>query len=530
MKGIIAMQESSTRRNFLKTIGLAAASQIIQPTSFARRAALRRPNILIIHTDEHRIDCLGAYGNAEIKTPHIDALAADGVRYDNSFCPFPVCTPSRYSFLCGQYVHEHRGWNNRCTLAPHIDTFPKILRSASYHTKAVGKMHFTPTYLDVGFSELLLAEQDGPGRWDDDYHRYLRRHGLVDHNDLEDQLAEYRKYAPEKYWNTCGALVSNLPEKHDSTTWIADKAMETLESWTDQGSQLLMAGFIRPHHPFNPPSPWQEMYDPEKLSLLPGWTEKCLERDFKLSRGYFPNDRLTELILRQVMAYYYSMISQIDHHVGRMTELLRQKGLYDDTLIIFTADHGDFMGFHHMLLKGNYMYDPVVKVPLIVKWPGNVQAGTVSQRMVNNIDLAPTLCRAAGCTPGPQMHRHALQDQDAGHDFIFAEANGGRQVMARSKNRKLILAALKNENLFFDLDRDPLEMDNLYDSPQYRDEIRSMETYLLAWRRKNADLRPYRDQHAPQIRQPNVPPHDLSHREVIIRYYRQKMLALQERT
>ncbi len=524
------MHESTTRRNFLKAMGLAAATQIMPSVSFARTPAQRRPNILIIHTDEHRIDCLGAYGNTDIKTPHIDALAADGVRYDNSFCPFPVCTPSRYSLLCGQYVHEHRGWTNRSTLAPHIDTFPKILRTAGYRTKAVGKMHFTPTYLDVGFSELLLAEQDGPGRWDDDYHRDLMRQGLVDHNDIEDQLGEYRKYAPKKYWDTSGALVSNLPEKHDSTTWIADKATDTLDSWTDKGGQLLMAGFIRPHHPFNPPSPWHKMYDPEKLSLLPGWTGKCLEHDLKFSRGYFPNDRLTEPTLKQVMAYYYSMISQIDHHVGRMTDLLKRKGLYEDTLIIYTADHGDFMGFHHMLLKGNYMYDPVVKVPLIVKWPGNKSAGTVSRRMVNNIDLAPTICRAAGCKPGPQMHEHTLQNTNSGHNLIFAEANGGRQVMARSKNRKLILAAPNNENLFFDLDQDPQELNNLYESPKYHNEIKSMETELLAWRSNNANPRPYQDHNAPIIRQPNVPTKDLSHREATISYYHEKMLTRQGRT
>jgi arylsulfatase A-like enzyme len=375
-----------------------------------------------------------------------------------------------------------------------------------------------------------LAEQDGPGRWDDDYHRYLMRRGLVDHNDIEDQLAEYRKHAPEKYWDTCGSLVSNLPEKHDSTTWIADKAMETLESWTDQSNHLMMAGFIRPHHPFNPPSPWHEMYDPDKTSLLPGWTGECLEHDLKFNSGYFPNDKLTESALKLATAYYYSMISQIDYHVGRMIELLRQKGLYDNTLILFTADHGDFMGFHHMLLKSNYMYDPVVKVPLIVKWPGSRRAGTVSRRLVNNIDLAPTLCRAAGCEPGSRMHGHILQNQNAGHDLIFAEANGGRQNMARSKNRKLILAGPKNKNLFFDLDRDPHEMTNLYESPRYRDEIKSMENALNTWRRKNANPKPYQDHGAPTIRQPNVPPQDLSHREAVIRYYREKMLALQGRT
>jgi arylsulfatase A-like enzyme len=128
------------------------------------------PNILILHADQHRYDCLGAYGNPNVQTPSIDALAADGIRFENSFCPFPVCTPSRYSLLSSQYVRQHLGWTNHCTVPPGIPTFPRLLRDAGYRTKAVGKMHFTPTYLDVGFEEMLLAEQDGPGRFDDDYH------------------------------------------------------------------------------------------------------------------------------------------------------------------------------------------------------------------------------------------------------------------------------------------------------------------------------------------------------------------------
>ena len=162
----------------------------------AGRASAEPLHILIVHTDEHRIDCLGASGNKEIKTPHIDSLAADGVRFNNSFCSFPVCTPSRYSLLSGLPVHEHQGWDNHCTLRPGTPTFASVLRQAGYATKAVGKMHFAPTYLDVGFAQMELAEQDGPGRWDDDYHRYLRQLGLVDANDLEDQRSEYRRGAP----------------------------------------------------------------------------------------------------------------------------------------------------------------------------------------------------------------------------------------------------------------------------------------------------------------------------------------------
>ena len=213
-----------------------------------------------------------------------------------------------------------------------------------------------------------------------------------------------------------------------------------------------------------------------------------------------------------------------------MVRLLKDKGIYDNTLIVFTADHGDFMGFHHMLLKGNYMYDPVVKVPLIIKWPGSKRAGTVSQQMVNNIDLAPTFCKAAGCEPDPSMHGRLLQDDSDGHDLIFAESNGGRQVMARSRDYKLILAAPRNENLFFDLRKDPSELKNLYDSPSYRHQVSTMAAALNTWRCKDPKPRSYQDQNAPQIDQPNVPSRDLSHREAIIEYYRKKMFALQGRS
>ena len=290
-----------------------------------------------------------------------------------------------------------------------------------------------------------------------------------------------------------------------------------------------MVGFIKPHHPFDPPAPWHKMYNPGKLSILTGWTDKCYDYDLKYSRGYFPNDTLTEPVLRRVMAYYYASISQIDHHVGRMLRLLRQKGIYEDTLVVYTADHGDFMGFHHMLLKGNYMYDPLIKVPLIIKWPGNERGGTVSQRMVNNIDLAPTLCRLAGCLPAPQMHGRALQDPGGGHDLIFAEADGGRQVMVRSGSSMLILADPRSENLFFDLRKDPLEMNNLYSSPEYHDEVQRMTAVLSAWRCKDSKPQAYQHYDAPQVHQPNAPSHDLSHRDVIIQYYRDKMLTLQGR-
>ncbi len=490
---------------------------------FPQRPLPSRPHILVIHTDQHRIDCLGAYGNPDVETPHIDRLAQDGVRFENSFCPFPVCTPSRYSLLSGRYVHDHRGWDNRSTLAPEIATFPKILRQAGYTTKAVGKMHFTPTYLDVGFDEMLLSEQDGPGRWDDDYHRHLMRHGLVDRNDLEDQRAEYRRNAPEEYWETCGALVSNLPEEHHSTTWIGDRALETIEEWEPNQPSLLMIGFIKPHHPFDPPAPWDRMYDPEQLTLLPGWTEQCLPRDLAYNRGYFPHRELTEVRVRRAMAYYYATISQIDAQVGRMIDALQAKGLYDDCLIVFTSDHGEYLGFHHLLLKQNLMYDPLVKVPLIIKWPGGERAGTASRQLVSNIDLAPTLCRAAGCQRDPAMKGIDLSNDTDGHRYVFAEDRLGKTVMVRSATEKLILTPKGHQDVFFNLEADPLELANLYDAPGYGDRIKRLEAVLDDWRCKETSPKPHQDDNAQQIDRPNVPPRDSKQRETIIEYYDEQM-------
>jgi len=482
------------------------------------------PNILLIHTDEHRWDCLGFYGNPQIHTPHLDRLAADAVRFDNSFCPYPVCTPSRYSLLAGLYAHQHGGWTNHSTLAPGIPTFPRLLRQAGYRTKAVGKMHFTPTYLDVGFEEMELAEQDGDGRLDDDYHRALMAHGLIDALDLIDQRAEFRRRAPARYWETFGAQPSDLPEEWHSTTWIADRAMETLEGWTDSGN-LLMVGFIKPHHPFDPPEPWARMYDPEKIDPLPGWLDAEPDCDRAYHAGYFPNHELTEPAIRRITAHYYATISQIDHHVGRMIDLLKRKGLYDDTMILFTSDHGDYMGFHHMILKGGHMYEPLMRVPLLIKFPGNQGAGTARDALVSNIDLSPTILRQAHIEPPECMKGLDLADPTADRPMIFAEDRRGQVYMARSRTHKLILSHDPDQCLFFDLERDPLELTNRFHDPTYQPLVREHLDALARWLMFDAVPPTYLDEQAPCIDRPNVPdPHD-DHRQRMLAYFERKIVS-----
>jgi len=481
-----------------------------------------RPNILLVHADQHRADCLGAAGNPDVQTPNIDALAAEGVRYENSFCPYPVCTPSRYSLLCGLYVRQHLGWTNHCTLPPAIPTLPRALRDTGYQTAAVGKMHFTPTYLDVGFETMRLAEQDGPGRFDDDYHRWLQAEGLVDRLDLIDQRKEYRDLAPDVYWETVGALRSDLDEAHHSTTWIAERALEVLDGWAG-GEHMLMVGFVKPHHPFDPPAPWDEMYDPQALTLLPGWLNEPPARDVQRSAGYFRHAELTEAQVRRAMAYYYATLSQIDHHVGRMVDLLRRRGLYENTLIVYTSDHGDYMGFHHLLLKGGTMYDPLVKVPLIIKWPGQARAGGVTRALVNNLDVAPTLLRAAGCAVPSTMQGLDLASPAAGRDAIFTEGWIGDETMVRTADGKLLWYREPSLSRFYDLRRDPLELEDRIDDPAYASQISDLREALMRWALYDARPPTYLDYAAPVAPADNVPPRGAGHAEALADYFARRM-------
>ena len=192
--------------------------------------------------------------------------------------------------------------------------------------------------------------------------------------------------------------------------------------------------------------------------------------------------------------------------------------MYDDAMIVFTSDHGEYLGFHHMLLKGNYLYDPLAKVPLIVKNPGNSKAGTVSDILVNNIDLAPTILSSAGIKPCPSMKGFDLNGQTSGHEIVFS---GRTTVMARTRTHKLIMSNRENApNLFFDLQEDSLEMNNLYDNPKYKEEIKKLTDSINAWQPEEYRTKKiFIDQNAPQINQPNVPSLDLSHRKTIIEYY-----------
>ena len=440
---------------------------------------MQKTNVVIIHTDQHRQECLGVYGNKDVRTPHIDSIASDGIVYTNHFCCYPVCTPSRYSLLTGMYASAHRGLDNNCTLPQGLSTFAKELRNAGYRTAAVGKMHFTPTYLDAGFDFLTLAEQDGIGRFDDDYHKYLRERGLLDEIDLYDQRQEYRKNAPAEYFDSFGAKRSDLDCEHHSTTYITNAALEQIEQFDDDQKNLLMVGYIKPHHPMDPPEPYSSMYDPGSLTLLDGYTEQIPDIDLEKGWHYFDFTKLDENKLRFVMSQYYGNITHIDDGVGLIIDKLKEKGIYDDSLIIFTADHGEYLGFRHLLLKSNYMYDPLVKIPLIIKYPVSWQKTGEDDSLSSNIDIAKTILSVCKVKCPHSMQAFDLSRAERRETVICEFPIWKHAHMVRTQEYKLLISSDEKKYRLFDLVNDRLETTDVSENIQYAGVIADLKELLI---------------------------------------------------
>lgn len=436
-----------------------------------------RPNVLILHMDQLRADCLGAYGNREVKTPHFDAIAEEGVRHDAHFASYPMCVPSRCSLLCGQFPHEHTVTTNQGTLHPGIATFAGELRAAGWRTAAVGKMHLNPTYTDVGFDTLILSEQDGPGRFEDDYHRFLMERGALDTVDITDQRWEFRRCGSREYLASFGTEPSNLPEGLHATAWTGDRAVEQISSWREGEQNLLMVGFMKPHHPFDPPAPYDTMYNPDKITPLPGWTEEVPRADIERGAMYFDYSSLDLEKLKKTTAFYYATISHVDDHVGRIVGALKARGAYENTLIVVTSDHGEYMGYHHMLLKGGHMYDPVLKIPLIIKYPGG--RGGVCGGLSSNTAVAAEILRACG-VEAPAGMRRGLGEECAA---VVSEQSGGsfgNTLSVRTETHRLIKNVKTGAELLFDLRADPHELKNTAGEPAAAQALAGLQKLLEA--------------------------------------------------
>ena len=469
-------------------------------------SASRTPNILFICTDQQRYDALGCYGNTHIQTPTIDKLAEDGVLFEQCYVQNPVCAPSRASLVTGQYVSNHGLWGNGVSLPRHQPLFSRALADSGYSCGMVGKMHLASCFdgrteerLDDGYDFYCWAHDTSHRSPENDYHRWLGEK----YPDIHEQFVADETQVPNR-----PNAIDAIPTEAHYSRWASERAIEFLDQHGgDEDPFFLWVNFYDPHHPFIAPQEYLDRYDPDSVpdpvgfegelaSKPPVQRQISEENHANQARGYtsYQGDDV-----KRIIAAYYAMVSLVDDETKRILDRLESLGLTDDTIVIFTSDHGEMLGDHQLLLKGPMLYDCAVRVPLIMRWPGMLPAGERRSEIVQWIDLTSTFTDLAGLEPMPTAQGASLMPLARGDEG--AESRGwalceyfdsGRSfgvpvflTMLRTGDHKLIVQhgppATPRERTgeFYDMAADPDELENLWDDPGSADVRIELERMLF---------------------------------------------------
>jgi arylsulfatase A-like enzyme len=389
----------------------------------------QRPNFLLICVDQMRADHMGCDGNPVIRTPHLDALAGEGVLLRRAYVNNPLCMPSRATMFTGLTPRGHRVRTNGISLDPSIPTVPGALAEAGYHTATIGKLHltthgarrdFAPDGLPpeqfpeqhwlwkagriqrvptpyFGFQRVEMALGHGP--WvHGDYGLWLQREYPKEWEHLQSTPPEPSPLGAEE----CGTYV--LEERLHHTPWVADRAIAYLRQRRRGGPFFLVCSFPDPHHPYCPPRPWDHMYAPDEvvpparregeLDALPPHMRVSYEKGLATSGRSSPA-KMSDAHRREILAHTYGMVSLIDHHVGRVLAALDEQGVAENTVVVFISDHGDLIGDHGLHNKGPYHFDGILRVPMIWRWPQHFRPQATAA-LASLLDLAPTILDLAG--------------------------------------------------------------------------------------------------------------------------------------
>jgi arylsulfatase len=385
-------------------------------TSTARKATVvsKGPNVLLICTDQHRYDVISTHPGSLAQTPHLQRLADDGVVFDACYSPSPICSPSRASLLTGQYPSTHGLWANGVTLPDDSELVSAQLAEHGYRCGLVGKLHLSPAFqgtterrLNDGFEVFRWAHDPFHGSPENAYHKWLRKN----FPDLWERASGDAFTAETENFTHADTAFDSMPTAAHYSTWVTEEVEEFLEGVVeDDRSFFLMANFYDPHHPFVAPAEYLAMYPPGSVSAPVGGSSELATKpafQSEASRssynGHGPAYADFDAAgIDQIRRTYYAMVSLVDDCTGRILDLLDSRGLAENTLVIFTSDHGEMLGDHAMLLKGAMMYDSAVRVPMIARWPGSIPAGCRVDGFVGLHDIAHTVRVAAGLPESPR--------------------------------------------------------------------------------------------------------------------------------
>ncbi len=455
-------------------------------------------NILLILTDQHRFDTLGCYGAQICRTPNLDRLAARGVRFDRAYTSTSPCSPARAALFTGLYPHKNHVCVNNQTLNPNVPTLASELGRAGYRLGYAGKWHvddpktpsehgFTgkdfPGYGYPVYQGLVEGLRFGPRAGSHGatrhYERYLRERGY----EIPRVLAAHYGDNPGQQGQEIYALQSGRVEQ-SFEYMVGEETISLLRQFQngagdDDSPFFIWTNFWGPHTPCFIPEPYYSMYDPASIPEEPSFGETWARKPFvqQLVERYWGLSGGGWTRWRQIVARYWGYVTMIDDLIGRIMSELEALGLADNTLVVFSTDHGDNMGAHRLIEKGPFTYEQCYRLPFIAAHPGCQSPGRVCDEFVYLQDLFPTFLEIAGRpapdAPDTMSILALLQGQDAatGRDSVYSQFYAQlfpfEQRMLRTRTFKFVFNRVDMGELY-DMINDPWEMTNLIDLPETR--------------------------------------------------------------
>jgi choline-sulfatase len=470
---------------------------------------MTQPNILLIMSDQHHPRITGYRGHPHVQTPHLDRLAGEGAHFMRAYCTNPICTPSRMSMLTGQYTHRIGVPNNGFPLDREIMTWPRRLDQAGIETTMLGKLDLCGDYQDAGFTQ----------------HRIIRRrpvHPAMSAEPPYHLQAPFQERLPDAYrsWRPVSRALRHAGPRtgqilcreqfitnevdgenddflgnydHDLivTDWAVDYLREkgAAARTGEAASWALYVGLIMPHEPFTVPADYFDRYYPDNLALSidARFPNPDLPPALQFLQRAHGTGTPTEEDLRRTIAAYYGMITCVDDQVGRLLEELDRQGLADDTLVLYTSDHGESLGEHGLFFK-KCSYEGAAGIPLVMRGPG-VPAGAHVDVPVDLTDLYPTMLDAAGLAPDPALPGASWLplvrgERPPARDFAFAEYHGyfvNRDwFLIVHDGLKYTWYSNGDAPTLFDLARDPHELHDVAADPAYAAGLQACHARLLA--------------------------------------------------
>ncbi|MBN1554827.1 MAG: sulfatase-like hydrolase/transferase [Phycisphaerae bacterium] len=431
-------------------------------------------------TDQHRYECLSCHGHPMVKTPNIDRLAENGVDFQRCYAQSAICMPSRLSMYTGQYLHTHGVQeNSKVVDISRFITLPNILKEQGYQTAAVGKTHAGPSDV-LGFDYYRICAGMAEGE-ENDYKNYLREKGLVSTKEPDQSFKAYDSY------------VSDLIYADTNEAWTGDECLRFLENRDNEKPFFLWATFQRPHAPTSVPVDNPFPYNPKDIEL-PSYSERWYTKPDTRRPGCENTWNVFntgEARLREAMANYFSMISMVDDQVGRILNSLEDKDELEDTIVIFTADHGDFCGEYGQFGKNISTFDVLYRIPSIWYWKGKTGREQIHE-MTEMIDTMPTILDLLNLDKPKTVQGDSLADVIHGSRERCGRPWDGKEAVffetpfiktVRTKTHKLSICNKEKRTWgqLYDLVNDPLELNNLYQNPAYSHIQQELTLRLVHW-------------------------------------------------